>query len=147
MTAPASTFLDSDGWPVVDRLLADAFRQLIAIPGAEVYAGTRLNAETDIDQSLWPAIRLQRLPGGGRGRDNYQDVCRIEVVTFGRTRPESDDLTAQVRRVMADLSDEEWAGVGLDRIGEDSGPGPIPDPNQDIRAVPTTWTVIVRQQD
>lgn len=141
MTAPAETYLDPRGWVLVDRLLVAAFRELIALPGKTIYWGTVLDDEVD-----FPAGRVQRLPGGGINADGYEDVSRIEVVTWGTDRPESDAMTAQVRTVLADLSDDEYGGVELDRIREDSGPGRIPDPNQDLRAIPTSWTVITRRQ-
>ena len=162
MSAPTREFVDERGWPIVDRLLADAFRQLVHLDGVELWCGTDLRADTGpADDGLveqaerWgdepleeelPAIRVQRLPGGGINADGYEDLNRIEVISYGRTRSESDSLTAQIRGVMADLSDEEWAGVELDRIREDTGPGRIQDINRDVRAVPTVWRVTVRQQ-
>lgn len=166
MSAPArNEFVDERGWPIVDRLLADAFRELVHLDGVELWCGTDLRADSDtgpdderldaesaerwgdepLEQEL-PAIRVQRLPGGGINVDGYEDLNRIEVVSYGRTRSESDSLTAQIRGVMDDLSDEEWSGVELDRIREDTGPGRIQDINRDVRAVPTVWIVIVRQQ-
>lgn len=142
MTAPDPLeFLDARGWPIVDRLLAAACREHVTLPGATVAWGTVLTKD-----QAFPAARVQRLPGGGINSDGYQDVARIEITTYGTTREESDALTARVRQLMADLSDDEYAGVGLDRISEDSGPGRIPDPNEDVRAVPTNWSVVVRQQ-
>ncbi len=146
-TPPAETFLDARGWPVIDRLLADRFQAAVTIPGKTVRVGTVLVDDgTEPPDSLFPAIRVQRLPGGGINADGYEDVSRIEITTWGTTRPESDALTAQVRAAMHDLSNDEWAGVGLDRIREETGPGRIPDPNQDLRAVPTVWVVVARQQ-
>lgn len=135
-----SEYLDARGWPIIDRLLAAMFRDLVHVEGKTVQVGTVITVEQ------WPAIRVQRLPGGGINADGFQDLSRIEVVTYAETRPESDLLTAQVRQLMADLSDDEYAGVGVDRIREETGPGRIPDPNEDLRAVPTTWVVVARQQ-
>lgn len=140
MTAP-NPFIDSRGWPVVDRLLAAAFTELVTIPGRTVVWGTVLGADV-----VYPAGRVQRLPGGGINAEGYQDLVRVEVVSYGTDRPESDELTAGVRAVMAELNCGEYGGVGLDRVREDSGPGRIPDPNADLRAVPTVWSVTVRQQ-
>lgn len=137
----SNPFVDARGWPVIDRLLADLFAEQVLLDGQPVWAGTALS-----DGQSFPAIRVQRLPGGGINADAYQDVSRIEVATFGRTRPESDALTAQVRQLMADLSDDEYADVSVDSVVEESGPGRLPDPNEDLRAVPTTWSVTARRQ-
>jgi hypothetical protein len=137
----ANAYVDPRGWPIIDRLLAKMFSDLVTIGGQAVYAGTVLR-----DGQTWPAIRVQRLPGGGINDDGYQDVSRVEVTTWGRTRPESDDLTAQVRYLMHDLSCDEYAGVSVDIIREESGPGRVPDPDEDLRAVPTSWTVTARYQ-
>lgn len=134
-------FLDARGWPVMDRLLAAACREHVTLPGKSVAWGTVLT-----DDQAFPAGRVQRLPGGGINADGYEDVSRIEITTYGTSRAESDQLTAQVRQLMAELSDDEYAGVGFDRIREETGPGRIPDPNEDLRAVPTVYSVTARQQ-
>lgn len=134
-------FLDQHGWPVIDRLLAELFRQRLVVPDKSITVGTVLN-----DDVAYPAVLVERIPGGGRNADDYEDVNRIQVTTFGTTRPESDSLTAQVRHELANLSDDEFDDVGVDRITEETGPGRVPDPDQDLRAVPTTWSVIARQQ-
>ena len=147
MTVPVETFLDPQGWPLVDRLLVNRFKATVTIPGKQVQIGTALVDDgTEPPERMFPAIRVQRLPGGGINTDGYEDVNRIEITTWGTTRPESDALTAQVRAAMYELDNDEWAGVGLDRIREETGPGRIPDPNQDLRAVPTVWIVVARQQ-
>lgn len=134
-------FVDSQGWVVVDRLLADMFMTHVSVAGSQVYSGTTLN-----EDQTFPAIRVQRLPGGGINADRYQDESRIEVVSWGLTRPQSDDLTAQVRQLMSDLDDGDYDNVSIDRVYETSGPGVIPDPNEELRAVPTTWSVTARRQ-
>lgn len=138
-TTPGPRYLDDRGWPLIDRLLVGLFTEHIVTPEL-AECGTVLHTGT------YPAIKVVRLPGGGINADGYEDVSRIEITTYGRTRPESDTLTAQVRQLMADLSDDEYAGVGVDRIREETGPGRIPDPDEDINAVPTTWSVTARQQ-
>ncbi|NYD36821.1 hypothetical protein [Actinomycetospora corticicola] len=136
----ANVFLDADGWPLVDRLLADLYRHHVTVADtATVYSGTRFLADTAA-----PAIRCSRLPGGGR--EQHQDRHRIEVLTWGRTRAESDAILAQVRGLNAEYSDEGWADVELDRIREDTGPGRVPDPNPSVVPVPLTLVVTVRQQ-
>jgi hypothetical protein len=137
----SNPFVDPRGWPVVDRLLVAAFRELVTLPDADVWWGTAFP-----DEVPYPAGRVIRLPGGGINPEGYEDLHRIEVLTLGRTRPESDALTAGVRQTLADLDGEDWSGVGIDRIREESGPGRVPDPNEDLRAVPTTWGVLVRRQ-
>lgn len=147
MTAPAAQFVDERGWPVIDRLLVAAFTELVVVAGKTVRWGTTLTDDgTQPPEELFPAGRVMRLPGGGFDSNRIFDRSRIEVMTWGTTRPESDSMTAQVRQVMADLANGEYAGVGLDRITEDQGPGRIPDPREDLRAVPTTWVVVARQQ-
>lgn len=142
MTTTDRPFIDARGWVLVDRLMVHLFAARVALADqAPVHCATVLT-----DQHHWPAIRVERLPGGGINADGYQDVSRIQITTYGRTRPESDDLTAQVRQLMSDLSDDEYADVGIDRISEETGPGRIPDPDQDLRVVPTTWSVTARQQ-
>lgn len=147
----SSPYVNARGWPVVDRLLVDAFRQLVTVPGQTVWWGTAFPSPDDPppagqDPFGPPAGRVLRLPGGGINAEGYEDLHRIEVLTLGRTRPESDTLTAGVRQTLAELDGEDWAGVGIDRIREENGPGPIPDVDQDVRAVPTTWGVLVRRQ-
>lgn len=141
MTVP-SPYLDDRGWPVIDRLLVAYFTATVALDDdVPVHWATALG--TDVE---FPACRVMRLPGGGINRDQYEDVSRIEVTTFGRTRQESDALTAQVRQGLADLDNDEFAGVGIDAIREENGPGRIPDPDEDLRAVPTVWSITARQQ-
>lgn len=148
----SNLFVDPQGWPVVDRLLVDAFRQQVLLDGVTVWWGTSFPPIDDIpdpddpDPFRPPAGRVMRLPGGGINPEGYEDLHRIEVLTLGRTRPESDALTAGVRQLLAELDGEDWAGVGIDRVREQEGPGRIPDVDQDVRAVPTTWGVLVRRQ-
>lgn len=149
----SNPFVDSRGWPVVDRLLVDAFRHQVALAGdVPVWWGTAFPPADEVPDPLDPdpfrppAGRVMRLPGGGINAEGYQDLWRIEVLTLGRTKPESDELTTGVRQFLADLDGEDWAGVGIDRVRENEGPGRIPDVDQDVRAVPTTWGVIVRRQ-
>lgn len=137
----SNPYLDVRGWPVIDRLLARMFLDLVQVDGQPVWAGTALTAG-----QVFPAIRVQRLPGGGINSDGYQDVSRVEIVSWGVTRPQSDAMTAQVRQLMFDLSDDEYAGVGIDRVFEENGPGRVPDPDETLRAVPTIWSVTARQQ-
>lgn len=149
MTSP-NPFLSPRGWPQVDKLLVDAFRQLVTLPDATVWWGTAFpapDAPAPAGEPPYqpPAGRVIRLPGGGKNPEAYEDLHRIEVLTLGRTKRESDDLTDAVRQVMSDLDAEEWAAVGIDRIREETGPGRIPDPDEDVRAVPTTWGVLVRR--
>lgn len=140
MTAPEVALVDGRGWPIVEQILVEAFTELVDV-GVPVYVGTVTQPEQQ-----WPAIRVQRLPGGGKDANRVNDRSRIEVVTFGTSYPQSAALTEQVRTIMGDLDNGEFRDVGLDRITEEAGPGRIPDPNQDLRAVPTTWTVVTRQQ-
>lgn len=141
MTAPASPYVDPRGWVLVDRLLVAYFTARVALGDAAfVTWRTALVAE---DQA--PMGRVMRLPGGGINRDGFQDLSRIEITTFGRTRPESDDMTAQVRQLMADLDCDEYADIGIDTVREDLGPGRVPDVNEDVRAVPTVWSVTARK--
>lgn len=136
----SNPFLDNDGWPLCDRLMADAYRARVTVAdGVGVYSGTRFAADTAA-----PAIRTSRLPGGGR--EQHQDRHRLEVLVLGRTRAESDAMLAQVRASNTELANEEWAGVELDAVREETGPGRIPDPNPSVVAVPLTIVVVVRQQ-
>lgn len=143
MSAPTShPYVDARGWVLVDRLLVALFTEQVALgDGATVTWATALTAATQP-----PMGRVMRLPGGGINRDGYQDLSRIEVTTWGRTRPESDTMTAQVRQLMADLDCGDYLDVSIDRIVEDLGPGRVPDVNEDLRAVPTVWSVTARQQ-
>lgn len=140
MTTSVNEFIDEQGWAVVDRLLAACFQEQVLIDGSPVEAGTSLRDRP------YPAILVERLPGGGINVESYEDVSRIAITSYGRTKPESIALTAQIRTLMAGLSNDEYAGVGLDRIFEETGPGRIPDPNEDLHAVPTTWSVTARRQ-
>lgn len=135
----SNLYLDSRGWPIVDRLLVAYLAERVTLPGVSVAWGTVFGEDR-------PAGRVQRLPGGGVNVDGYQDLSLIEIVTLGLDRPQSDDMTAQVRQAMADLSDDEYADVGIDTIRETAGPGRVPDPDPDVRAVPTTWAVPARRQ-
>lgn len=142
MTAP-HPYVDARGWVLVDRLLVAYFTERVALD-----AGNPIRWATALVAADQPPMgRVMRLPGGGINRDGYQDLSRIEVTTWGRTRPESDQMTAQVRQLMADLDDEgEYADLSIDRCQEDLGPGRIPDVNEDVRAVPTVWSVVARKQ-
>ncbi|GAA1402009.1 hypothetical protein GCM10009613_61220 [Pseudonocardia kongjuensis] len=168
-TETREAFLDEDGWPIIDKLIANALWATVKIGGVPVYADTDLRGGRmaphpddpeplfhDVDDEHvplpreerveWPAIAVERLPGGGINTDGYEDTARIQVTAFGLTRSDSDAMTAQIRGLMRELSDEGWAGVELDRIREDSGPGRIPDPVEDLRTVPTRWVVKARNQ-
>lgn len=140
----SNVFLDSDGWPLTDKLLADLYRNNVAVlDGSPVYSGTRFQPEPSETQP--PAIRTSRLPGGGIN-SRHEDVARLEVLCLGRSRAESDSMLAQVRSLNRTYRDEGWAGVELDAIREESGPGRIPDPNPSVVAVPITLDVVTRQQ-
>lgn len=168
-----ASFIDARGWVIVDKAIAHYLWTHVVVDGQPVYADTDLRSRMAMhpddaaelaaqapddgydDQPLdddaddlvqWPAIVVERLPGGGINSDGYEDLARIQVTAFGLTRSQSDDMTAQIRGLMHDLSDDEYRDLEFDRIREDSGPGRIPDPNEDLRTVPTRWTVKTRIQ-
>lgn len=173
MTGPQSetreSFIDDRGWPIIDKLIANLLWANVVLAGVPVYADTDLRsrlaphpddvgeppplfadvpdtAPAAVEVVQWPAIAVERLTGGGINVDGYEDTARIQVTAFGLTRADSDAMSAQIRGLMLDVSDEGWAGVELDRIREDTGPGRIQDPVEDLRAVPTRWVVKARNQ-
>lgn len=141
MSGPVHPYVDARRYPVVDRLLVAYFAANVGLADdTPVHWATALAADVE-----YPAGRVMRLPGGGINSDHYQDTSRIEVTTWGRDRVESDALTAQVRQLMADLDCGDYLDISIDRVQEDLGPGRVPDPNEDLRAVPTVWSVVARQ--
>ncbi|ALE77675.1 hypothetical protein WY02_03540 [Pseudonocardia sp. AL041005-10] len=167
MSAPTSetraSFIDERGWMIVDKAIAHYLWTHVQIGGQQVYFDTDLRTRlaphpddlslyADVqddpapDAVQWPAGAVERLPGGGINVDGYEDLARIQVTAFGLTRDQSDAMTAQIRGLMHDLSDGEYLDLEFDRIREDTGPGRVPDPVEDLRTVPSRWTVRTRQQ-
>lgn len=103
---------------------------------------TTVTAVDELDQSV---IQVNRT-GGGANRLGLQDSAIVEVATYADTRPASQALTKQVRARLSGLRGVQTRAGFIDSISEFSAPVPIPDPNPDIRRVPSTWTVVSRLQ-
>ena len=163
------SFIDSRGWVIADKVVAHYLWRNVVVEGKPVYADTDLRTRlaphpddvglppyNDVatpamppareEPVQWPAILVERTPGGGINADGYEDLARLQITAFGLTRNQSDAMTAEIRGLMHDLSDGEYLELEFDRIREDTGPGRVPDPNEDLRAVPTRWTVRTRNQ-
>lgn len=98
------------------------------------------------DLVQWPAIVVEKLLGGGINSDGYEDLALLQITAFGLTRNQSDEMTAEIRGLMHELCDGEYLDIEFDRIKETTGPGRVPDPNEDLRTVPTRWSVVTRNQ-
>lgn len=101
---------------------------------------------TATDEELVPPVIQVARTGGGSDRPGLQDSALVEITCFAATRPASAGLNTQVRAELAGAYGVPTAHGFLDRIGEFTAPVQIPDPNQDIRKVPSTWTVVSRLQ-
>lgn len=102
-----------------------------------------VTAVTDLDEVT---IQINRT-GGGADRLGLQDSATVEVATYAATRPESQAVTQAVRQTLSGLRGVQTQAGFIDSISEFAAPVPIPDPNPDVRRVPSTWTVVSRLQE
>lgn len=99
---------------------------------------------TAFDPQLDVRIRVNRTGGAAR---QTQDAAVVEVTCLKETRPASAALNQQVRQLLLGIRGRQTTAGFIDKIAETTAPIPLPNFNEDLRQVTSTWTVTSRLQE
>lgn len=113
-----------------------AVMEILAELGEET--GTAFDPDIDV------RIRVNRTGGAAT---QLQDAAVVEVTCLKETRPESAALNQRVRAALISVRGRQTAAGFIDKIAETTAPIPLPNFNEDLRQVSSTWTVTSRLQD